>query len=206
MNIVEQKPDWLGNYLPGYIGFTVTKGSFISAGIDWFSRWDDIPNVPAPTHCFVITDENQTIEAFASGVKRGTISSYLNNPDVCLLIRRPRNYSRELGLKIVQETEKHLGHKYGYILIGALAISNTFVGHFLTTMTGGWFQEAVTKLADKTSQDMCSELVAISMQAQESLKYMGCLIKPARIIKPVDLFVDPYCFEPPDYAVELVGN
>lgn len=204
MNIAQQKPLWRGNYDLGYVGFTVTRKNFISAGISWFSRWDDMPHVPAPTHCFLVTGEDETVEAFASGVERGTLSAYLSNEDVRLLIRRPREYSRALGQQLAIEAETHLGQKYGYVLIGALAISNSYVGRLLTKLTGGWFQRAVTGLADKKKEEMCSETVALTMQAQPSLKLRGCLTRPARVIKPVDLFVDPYCFEPPDYAVELV--
>lgn len=204
LTVAEQLPQWRGNYDIGYVGFTVTKGSFISAGISWFSRWSDIPKVPAPTHCFIILGEDETVEAFASGVKRGTLSAYLANEDVCLLVRRPRDYSRAIGESIANEALTHLGHGYDYFLIGALAISNTFLGHFFTKLTGGWFQRAVTSLADNRKEEMCSELVTLALQAQQSLKLRGCLIQPARVVKPVDLFIDPFCFEPPDYAVELV--
>ncbi len=40
MNIAEQKPYFGANYDVGYIGFTVTKASFVSAGISWFTKWD----------------------------------------------------------------------------------------------------------------------------------------------------------------------
>jgi hypothetical protein len=203
MTIPKQVPQWRGNYDLGYVGFTVTKGSFVSAGISWFSRFDDMPHVPAPTHCFVFKSENETVEAFANGVKVGTLNQYLDDPNVRVLVRRPREYTRELGGRIVAESETHLGHRYGYVLIAALAVSNSVIGRLLSVVTRGWFTRAVTRVADSKSQEVCSELVAMAMQAQPELKLRGVLANPARTIKPVDLFVCPYAFEPPDYSVEL---
>lgn len=205
MTIVEQKPQWRANYDIGYVGFTVTRDRLIAAGINYFTKFDDLPHTPHPTHCFVITGEDETVEAFARGVDRGTLSDYLKNPDVAVLIRRPRHYTRAMGQRMADEASRRVGKKYGYWLVATLAVSNSFAGRLLSAATGGWFGRFVTKLGDKKSEEMCSETVGGVMQTEDHLRYLGVLQKPARQITPVALFVDPYCFEPPEYAVKFTA-
>lgn len=203
MNIAEQKPLWRGNYDIGYIGFTITKASFISAGISWFTKWDALPNLPKPTHCFIVTGEDGTVEAFSQGVDRGNLSSKLSDENVAVLIRRPRHYTRDMGIRLAIEAEKYVGQKYGYWLVATLAVSNSILGRLISKLTGGWFERFVTSLGDKEKDQMCSELCARVMQTEPELAKLGVLQQAARTIVPVELFTDPYCFEPPEYAVEL---
>jgi hypothetical protein len=203
MNIAEQRPQWRGNYDIGYIGFTITKASFIAAGISWFTKWDALPNLPKPTHCFIVTGEDETVEAFSKGVDRGTLSSKLADENVGVLIRRPRHYSRDMGARLAMESGKYVGEKYGYWLVATLAVSNSIIGRLFSTLTGGWFERFVTSLGDKKKEQMCSELCARTMQTEPELAKLGVLQQEARTIVPVELFTDPYCFEPPEYAVKL---
>lgn len=204
MRVVVEQPQWEVNYDVGYSGFTIRRKDFVAAGIRWFSHWDSLPDIPSPSHCLIITGPDSTIEAMADGVRAGSLDSYLNDPDVALLVRRPVHYSHDLGQRIADEAATHDGDGYGYSLIGALAVSNSVLGKGIDWLTRGWFGRTVCNIADSKKQEMCSELVGLSMQAQKDLFYLGCLSKPANTIKPVDLFKDRFIYEPVDYAVELV--
>lgn len=204
MNIAVQKPGWRANYDIGYCGFSINHHSFISAGINWFQRWSDLPRVPSPTHCFIVTGEDEIIEAGPRGVQKNNLSSYLHKEDLALLIRRPAQYTPAKGQLIAECAAGYLGQKYGYTLIAALAVSNSTVGKILSLLTKGWFERQVTRLADAKRQQVCSELVARCLQSIPFLAIRGVLQRPARTIKPVDLFQDTIAFEPPEYAVELV--
>lgn len=202
MQIVEQRPVWQTNLNVGYNAFITRRKDFISAGIRWFSRWDDLPGVPPVSHAFIISGPNETIEAFGNGVGRGTLSAYLNDPNVALLIRVPSGYTEDLGQRIVAEAAKHIGDRYGYVLIAAMALTNTILGHGIDKATGGWLSRKVDGWADGKREEICSELVAIADAAQPELAGRGILKNPASTIKPVDLMGDAVIYQPG--AVELI--
>jgi len=206
MNIAEQKPYFGANYDVGYIGFTVTKASFVSAGISWFTKWDALPKVPRPTHCFIVTGADETVEAFPHGVARGNLSSKLADKDVAVLIRRPRYYNTDMGERIALHAAEYVGEKYGYWLVAMHAGAGSIVGRLFSPLTRGWFERLVTSIGDKKQQQMCSELCARVLQMEPQLELLGILQDPARTITPIELFTDPYCFEPPEYAVKLTGE
>lgn len=208
MNIAPQKPQYPVNYAPGYIGFTIRKHDAIAFGIRWFeNQWMELRGQRLPSHTFVIVDEDRTIEAFMKGVAYGSLSDYLNDPDVALIVRRPYHWNWDRGQRIVSAACRHLGHKYGFTLIGAMALTNNLLlgGKLLKFVTRGWSERVLCKLADDKSQEICSELVALSMQEDEELKMRGILQSPANTIKPSPLMYDAMAFEPPAYAVELVN-
>lgn len=205
MNIAIQKPRYGHNYAPGYFGFVIRRKDFIAAGIRWFSRWDSLPSIPAPSHAFVIGTEDTTIEAFGSGVAYGSLQAYLDDQDVALIVRRPARWTPKLGDAIVEQAATHIGERYGYGLIAAHALSNTYAGHLLTKLTRGWFERKVVAALDSRRAEICSELVARAAQdADPGLALRGCLVRDAAEIKPADLFFDRECCEPADYACELV--
>lgn len=191
-----------GFYGPGYVGFTVRKRDFVAAGIQWFERWDAIVDLPCPSHTFIITGLDSTVEAFGDGVHSGTLTHYLTDPDVALLIRRPMGWTPDLGARIVAAADRRIGKKYGYWLIAGMAISNSFAGRALSWLTRGWFTRKVNALFDSRSTEICSGLVAESLQEQPELAGVGCLKEPHYTLKPVDLFTDGLAFEPD--AVELL--
>jgi hypothetical protein len=202
MDIVEQIYQPGVNCLPGYIAFTVRKKDFIAQGISWFERWDAMRKLPVPTHTFIVAYDGATIEAFANGVHEGKLDVYLNDPNVCLLVRRPVGYTVDLGSRIVQSAAKHVGHGYGYWLIAGMAVSNSFVGRGLDWLTRGWFHRTVEKCADSKTTEICSELVAIAAGDQPELANKGVLDWPTYTVKPVDLFCCDTIFD--GGAIELL--
>jgi len=206
MNIAVQTPRWGLNVCPGYTGFVITKKSAVSAGIRWFEdQWSALARIPVPSHALVITGQDQTIEAFMDGVHYGTISSYLNNPDCTLLVRRPYRYSPDMGRRIVQEAERYVGDKYGTRLIAGMAIANSMTGKLMDKLSGGKFSEWVLRLFESKRAEICSELVSLGLQAQDELQGFGILGQKAYTIDPLELFRDKFIYEPPDYACELVN-
>jgi hypothetical protein len=205
MNIAVQKLQWNVNVAIGYVGFTVRKHDAVAAGIRWFeSGWNKVGWGVKPSHTFLISDSDETIEAFGNGIHRGTLTAYLHDPDVALLVRRPFGWTAEMGRNIVEAGSMHLGHKYGYWLIAGMAVSRSFLGMALNWATRGWFGRRVQGWCDGKQAEICSELVSLAMQGQGGLVRRGVLQQAANTITPVDLFRDSFAFEPCDYAIELV--
>ena len=178
VKIVEQKAQWGVNYSMGDTGFLIRKRDFVSAGISWFERWDAIPDLPRPSHAFIIGLRDETIEAFGDGVHTGTISAYLHDPNVALLVRHPTGWTLGLAARICHPASKHIGDRYGYRLILAMALLNTYTGHLIDRLTHGEFGEWIERLGDSKRSEICSQLVAKAMQAQGELTGLGVLSKP----------------------------
>lgn len=204
LNISVQQPKWGVNYDVGFSAFVIRKYGFVSHGIQWFSAWDSIKNIPSPSHALTITGENETVEAFSHGVDRGTVSAYLDDEDCVLLVRRPLRWTPDMGQRIKRQVETHIGEKYGFRLIGALAVANSYSGKLLDLLSGKRFSGWLARLADSKKEMICSESVSDGLAAQPEVQAFGILARPPAVIKPVDLCGDRYIYEPPDYAVELV--
>lgn len=199
-----QEPQWGVNYGPGFNCFTVRRGDFVSRGIQWFTRWEDVANIPV-SHTFPVCGPDYTIEAFGNGVHPGTLSAYLDDPNVALLVRRPRGWDPDLGARMVAEAKRHIGRGYDYKLIAGMAVSNMFVGKGLDWLTHGRFSELVDKWADTRSREICSEMMALVDQAMPELARLGILAnKKAWQIDPAGLFNSEAVFEPG--AIELVRD
>lgn len=201
INVTQQHPQFGVNYGPGWIGFKATRSGFIAAGINWFERWDNISHVPVD-HTFNIVSDDLTIEAFEPTVEDGSLDAYLENPDVALLVRKPRLLSLDLARAIVDEAGSHLGEAYNNKLIAAMGLSDTFLGHLLGTISGGRTDRWACWLADRANQWICSKLVRVSLAQPPYTQYRGVMQMPPYTIAPIDLFEDVYVFEPG--AIELV--
>lgn len=202
MTIIEEKLQWGSNYGFGFSAFLSRKEDFISYGIDWFTRWSDLPGTPPISHTFIIAGEDRTIEAFGDGVHDGRLKAYLDNPDVAVLVRKPIKWSDQMGQRIVAEAAKHIGEEYNYKLIAALALSNSIVGHFLNKLSKGELQTFLTRLVDSPHKEICSKLVALANEAQSEIGHLGCLANLSCEITPAMLFNDAFIYDPG--AVELV--
>lgn len=186
---------WGSNVDIGYSGFIVQHHSFVSAGIRWFTRWDELPGVPDPSHAFVITGPDNTVEAFSTGVRQGTLSAYLNDPTCALLVRKPADWTALMGQRIAEEAFKRVGEKYAFLTDAALAVSGSIGGHLINVLTRGWFALTIARLAEQSRHDMCSEMTAKCLQAITSLSHRGCLQENADLITPARLFCDAFCYE-----------
>ena len=202
MTVVEQRPQFGVNYDVGYDGFTARPKDFIAAGIKWFTRWDAIPGVPPVSHALKIVGEDLTIEAFGDGVHYGKLSDYLNDPNVCLIVRKPKGWTPEMGARLKSEAEKHLGEKYNYPLIVALAICNTYLGKWIDNKLKGKLSEWLQGLADRKRYDICSVCVAKMNNEMPELQGKGVLAQPLYDITPIMLCGDQEIYEPG--AVELI--
>ncbi len=192
MKIVSQKAEFLTNYGPGWIGFLSRKDNFISEGINWFSRWDDLDHVPI-SHVLNIVGKDSTIEALEPMVAYGCLSEYLEDAEVALLVRRPRT---KHFTAIVTEAQKRLGEKYNNRLIGALAVSETFLGHALNRLTGGGFERFLVRRVDRPDQWICSKLGIRTLEQPDLIPLGGVLKWLPATVKPIDLFEDECLFEP----------
>lgn len=191
--ITEQKINWGVNVDSGYTGFISRKRDFIAKGINWFSRWSDVPGVPPVSHALLIVGINDTIEAFFDGVKHGKLTDYLHDPDVALIVRKPHKWSPEIAIALCAEAEKHVGEKYNYPLIAALAVANTFVGHALNSLTKNWFENFVTRMANAKGYAICSQTVARVMRSWYG--NFGVLQQPDRAITPEELLADIFLYD-----------
>ena len=111
MTVIEQKSQFGVNYDIGYDGFTSRQKDFISAGINWFERWEAIPGVPPVSHVFKIVGEDLTIEAFGDGVRYGKLSNYLNDHTCALLVRKPLGWTLGMGFRMHEEAKRHFIEK-----------------------------------------------------------------------------------------------
>ncbi|HQI44895.1 MAG TPA: hypothetical protein PLC59_02320 [Bacteroidales bacterium] len=202
MTIIEQKPQFGVNYDIGFDGFTSRQKDFLAAGINWFAHWDVIPGVPPVSHTFKIVGEDTTIEAFGDGVRYGKLSNYLNDPTCALIVRKPAGWTPELGLRMAKEAEKHLGEKYNWFLIAALAISNSYLGKWIDKKLKGKFSNWLTDWADNAKSNICSSLIARVNGAMPEYEGKSVLANPPYKIMPIMLCGDPILYE---YgAIELI--
>lgn len=208
MRCHSQSPVFGVNYDVGYIGFTLHSDDPVGAGIAWFERWDyegdggtrvsasGVPPGIVVTHALVVSGPDECIEAHAwSGVQRSTLSKYFNDPHCRIFFRKPRGWTRHRGLDIVTSAASHIGESYGYGLIVADMLADSFVGHWLNRRFRNLPDRIVSKVFDRAGTDVCSELCAKAMQDQFWLRYRGCLRQPARMIEPQALFIDRLVFE-----------
>lgn len=177
------------NYRAGYVGFSFTGGSVLSCGITYFTRWDHMSDIKV-SHTFIVRNATEVIEAEPKGVVVNPIKPYFDDPHVKVFFREPRDYTDELGARIVKTAESFLGQKYGYGLIVADAIGNSVFGKLLG------IRRLLCKWFDSKKAMICSELGANVLAAQPEFEGIGCLRRPAREIEPQDLFEDDAIFKP----------
>jgi hypothetical protein len=202
--VLVQRPDFGTNYGPGFTGLVSRRRDWVSAGIDWFTRWDALKDDPRVSHAFVVVGEDATVEAFGDGVKPGTLTAYLSDPDVALLVKRPFRYSDLRGVGLTTTALAMVGERlhYNYLLIGALAVQGTWLGHLLDKATKGWFGDTAAELAEQKRGAICSEVVGRVMRPVYGAA--GMLIRPDPAITPQLILSDCSCYEGP--VVELAAS
>ena len=193
MKVTKAKPVWGETLNPGYLGFITREHDALAEGIEWFERWTaGLPFV----HVFILSGPDEVVEAHAGGVRRASLAAeYFNEPDCQVFIREPRYWTPAMGASLVAEAEKHLGDHYGYGLILADMLANSFLGHSLNKFTFNLPNRAMSWLLNGRNDEICSELAALVMQTQYPLRLRGCLRQPAREITPKLLGNDELCFK-----------
>ncbi len=196
MNLLPPTTPQFGlNYATGWIGF-LQHTTFVSRGIEWFTRYWRAKSAPAVSHVFVVTGDTQCVEANADGVDVESLDEYFGNPACTVFLRRPRGWTPELGDRIAQAALKYKGIPYDYELIAADALSYSLVGHLVNGVTGDALDNVLTDLADSDHEMICDKLAILALQAQSELHPLGTLTLPARENNPQRLFTDDTLFEP----------
>lgn len=188
------KPQPLSGYNVGYIGFTHVPG-LLADGICYFERWSKLSDI-AVSHVLVVTGTNECVEAHWPRVKVSPLTSYFEDPKTLIAFRRPRGWSKRLGLDIASAAKTRVGDKYDVGLIAAQFMANTFVGHYLNKWFGGRPDAWMSKRLDRKDQFICSELAAWSLSQQPEFRGKGILQAPLDTISPQELFEDQNIFEP----------
>ncbi len=193
------KPNFGVNYDVGYVGFTSRTDDAVAAGIAWFERWDlvklgaNVPSGICVEHALIVSGPDECVEAHAgTGVQKAILSKYFNDPHCRIFFRKPRNWSQVMGEDIVISAQRRVGDKYGYGVIVADAVANTYLGHLANVLLRNWPNRIVSKLLDSAGAEVCSQLAAEALQ--DNLPHLGILAEPARMITPQGLFEDPVIF------------
>ena len=194
-NSVSLIPIYGDNYRPGFVGFTFKDGSFVSEGIVFFTRWERLSDFKA-SHTLIVSGEDACVEAQGRGVVESDLGKYFDDLGYAIAFRKPKGWTPELGDRIVTSAREHIGKKYGYALIVGNAITHSVTGKLFDRLTKGWTTRWVSKVFDQSKAEICSETVALALQAQPELAKLGCLKQPANVITPQMLFEDNELFEP----------
>ena len=200
MKINSIQPRFKENYDVGYIGFTYNRSDLTSIGIAYFTDWIRMSDIKV-SHCFIVTGEDELIEAAAKeGVRKDTISKYFNDPNVQVFFRKPKmngGYPFTDIQSIASSAKWYLGEKYNYfaILIQALYGNKTIprllefrsdiysIRNFLLYYLDGLLWRGF----------ICSGLVA------RVLSTCGCFsinVLPYNLISPQELFESAKPFYP----------
>jgi hypothetical protein len=182
------------DYGPGYIFFSYVSGDPISAGIALFQSLEDVPYSKV-SHCGIITENGQCIEATAPVVCASNFARYLHDPNVVVFFRKPRHWSEEGVAKALAEVRGFLGRPYAYAGVAGSAL--------YLLLTAGWrccsFLRRWQNPLNPKGQMFCSELVAHGMRNFEGKT--GCLKYDASNVTPADLFCDRKIWKPWNLAI-----
>jgi len=196
LEIQTVKPVFGQNYDVGYVGFTYHDHNFVSEGIAYFTRWEDLQSIPV-SHALIVTGDNQCIEAVGTGnaVRLAPLSTYFDDPKVRISFRQPLGWNRELGQRLATTALRQLGAKYDFGLMVADFGSNSIPGHFLNKLFHDKPAEWIAGLLGSPDRFVCSELVAWAMDQQPELKDKGILARDLNLVTPQGLFEDTVVFE-----------
>lgn len=206
--IISVKPQFGINYKVGYVGFTFKDTNLISNGIAWFIRWDkgenpDVPNINI-AHTFIVSNENECIEAISPTVTFSPLSKYFNDPHIHVSFRKPTDMTELTGHLIALDAAHKVGKPYDYSLIIGHALSNTIPGHILSDLTHEKSKEFLTWLFENKGRLICSELVSTAIKSRPEYNGKGVLVHPPYSIDPQELFQSREIFSP--WAEQIQGE
>jgi hypothetical protein len=196
---VEKKtvaPAFGRNYDIGYIGFTYTPGNPVSEGIAHFTRWPRMSSIIV-SHVLIVTGADECVEALMGrGIVRSPLSKYFNSKTTEIFLRKPLNYTREIGEQIAEEAGRQVGLKYDDLLIASFMLSGSMLGRLLRKAAGNRIDHMVSSLSNRSNRFICSELAAHCLDAQPEYRDKGILSEPSHMIDPQELFEDQHIFTP----------
>lgn len=194
---IVQLPEYGVNYDKGYIGFVYNDKSWISEGIVYFTKWDDLYHIPV-NHALIVEDKDNCIEAMMTkGVKRTPLKEYFNDPHTHIFFRKPNELTSDIAAKITGTAAKELGADYANGLIIDAAARGTLLGHIIDDLTHDTLFDFLSQMMCKKGSFICSQLAAYSLKSAKNWKYydMGVLKRPTTAITPQELFCDNIIFE-----------
>lgn len=203
MSIIATPPLWGENLRPGFCGFITREHDFDGDGIAYFERFQTgIPFV----HTFVVErgagSSAFIIEAHPRlGVHRAALAEYCGGQNCQCFIRLPQGWTPDIGAQIVAAASANLGQKYGFGLILADLLANTWLGRGLDWCTHDAWDRLLCAVLDDQHKKICSQLVAVALQSQMSLRLRGCLRRSADTIMPRELGNDPSIWDPRIYKI-----
>lgn len=181
------------NYDVGWIGFVHHNDSFISGGIEWFTRWYRYGN-PSVTHVFGVSGENTCIEANADGVDEDVLDQYFNDPQYTVYFRKPAGLTPEIAASLIAKARTYVGCKYDDALIAAEALNNTLLGHIINGLTHDEVAEWMARFLGDPEKEICDEVWHLALAAQPEYAGRGTLAQPAAMNNPQELFGDEMVF------------
>lgn len=196
LEIQTVKPVFGKNYDIGYVGFTYHDRNFVSEGIAWFTRWENLHDIPV-SHALIVTGEDSCIEATGTGggVRESPLRHYFDDPGVRISFRQPKGWDAALGNRIAASARLQLGRKYDYGVMVADMVVDSILGHFVDRIFGGRPGRALMGLLQSPDRFVCSELVAWAMEQQPEFAGQGILREKAAMVSPQGLFEDDRVFD-----------
>lgn len=188
-------PEWDKNYGKGYVGFTYHNHQIVSEGIAWFTRWARHSDI-CVSHALLVTGEDECIEAVGTGVRRGKLNDYFNDPHCQVFFRKPRGLNGDIAARLVATAEPEIGKAYDHALVASAAGAGSLLGRILNKSFGNIPDLLVSKLLNHDDQWICSELVAHCLDSQPEYRDKGILALPDETIDPQELFEDRVIFTP----------
>lgn len=156
---VNEPPVYGENYKAGYDFFiSHLRPGITSRGIAWFTRFDR-RFIPV-THMGMVTGDNACIEAHIStGVAAGNLATYFENPHVAVFFRKPKGLDDEIAGIMIKAAMTQLGKGYDKRLLGAHALSGSFLGRLASLVTRAKSDEFIAWLLDHPDLYVCSEFI-----------------------------------------------
>ena len=195
--LVDQLPQYGVNYNKGYIGFVYNDTSLISQGIVYFTKWDDLYNVPG-NHALIVEDETNCIEAMMTkGIQRNPLKDYFENPHTHIFFRKPNDLNNIVAEQISEAASKEIGAGYANGLIINDALRGTLLGHIIDDLTHDALFDFLSQMMCKKGSFICSQLAAYSLKEAKDWAYRksGVLRRPTTAITPQELFCDDAIFD-----------
>lgn len=185
------RPVYGKHYAPGYVGFTYETGSLLSAGIAYFTHWDNMHEIPV-SHVFTVEDCKTGIEThYSTGVRRVELEKLFDDPRLVVVFRKPTNLKPWEADEMLARLRPEIGKKYDTSLIICHMLTKLCAGRWLRA----WIAPTLYRWFDSLDEWVCSELVAFGLSAVPRFRNKGILKQPYRSITPQQLFEDDEIFE-----------
>jgi hypothetical protein len=184
------------NYAAGWSFASFRENNKLSHGIAWFTRWDQMSQLPV-SHVGFVAGPNSVIEATREkGVVETPIGNYFDDPHVHIYFRKPRGWTPDLGKRIAAMAMIQIGDSYDTALIKAHLAAGTFLGHWISKFSDDALELWLCNKFNDPDAWICSELCAWTMQQFEAFDRKGVLAHMPCTVTPPEYIWDQYLFKP----------